>query len=70
MRTHTIQDASGVIVRHAVDGVVDIVARTAPTNGQPGYATGCLWRNLAGTVGGILYLNTGTKTSTTWLNIA
>ncbi len=41
-----------------------------PTNGKVGYAPGCLWQNYLGTAGTILYVNTGTAASSTWLAIA
>lgn len=42
---------------------------TTPTNGASGYAPGCLWQNMAGSAGSVLYVNIGTNTSATWLNI-
>ena len=41
-----------------------------PTNGIAGFATGCLFLNFKGGVGTSLYVNQGTQTSATWLNIA
>lgn len=69
-RRHELQDATGVLASIRPDGFVDVVKRTTPTNTDAGYATGCLWRNLAGTVGSVLYVNVGTNTSATWVNIA
>lgn len=41
-----------------------------PTNGKAGFAPGCLFLNFRGSVGSLLYINTGSNTSTTWLDIA
>ena len=70
MKRQELQDATGVVLASRPDGILDIVQRTTPTNGQGGYAPTCLWRNLAGGVGTFLYINVGTATSSTWLNIA
>lgn len=51
-------------------GVLQAAGYTTPTNGVVGYAPSCLWHNLAGTVGTLIYVNTGTFASATWLNIA
>ncbi len=69
MRTHTIQDATGDVVRYAPDGRMYTVQRIAPTDGQPGFAVGCFWINAAGSPAGIFYVNIGSKTSSNWLNI-
>lgn len=41
-----------------------------PTAGIAGFAPGALFRNWKGSVGSLLYINTGTATSATWTNIA
>lgn len=41
-----------------------------PTNGIAGFAPGALFRNWKGSSGSLLYINTGSNTSATWLNIA
>lgn len=41
-----------------------------PTAGIAGFAPGALFLNFKGTVGSVLYVNVGTNTSATWLNIA
>jgi hypothetical protein len=41
-----------------------------PTNGIAGFAPGALFQNWKGTVGSVLYVNVGTATSATWVNIA
>lgn len=66
---HNLQDATGVITRHPVKGVTSVQSAVAPTAGKAGYATGCQWTNLKGTLGGILFVNTGSNTSATWTNI-
>ena len=70
MRTHTLQDATGVFNRVAPLGAAYVVKNTTPTNGQPGFMTGCFWVNTAGTAGTIFYVNTGTSTSSTWTSVA
>ncbi len=41
-----------------------------PTNGTAGFAPGCLFLNFKGGAGSCLYVNQGTGSSSTWLNIA
>ena len=40
-----------------------------PTNGILGFAPGALFINFKGSVGSLLYINTGTNASATWTNI-
>ena len=40
-----------------------------PTNGIGGFAPGALFFNFKGSVGSLLYVNTGTNISATWTNI-
>lgn len=40
-----------------------------PTNGIAGFAPGAEFRNFKGSVGSLLYINTGTATSATWTNV-
>lgn len=40
-----------------------------PTNSIAGFAPGALWLNFKGSVGSLLYVNSGTATSCTWTNI-
>ncbi len=65
---HRKQDATGVMMH---DGLfpVWVTLPQAPTNGQPGFQVGCFWQNTAGSVGSLIYVNTGTTTSATWTNI-
>lgn len=44
-------------------GVSFVLARVAPTSSATGFASGCLWLDLAGTK---LYINTGSYSSATW----
>lgn len=74
MRRQEVQDATGVITHMAPFGTLHIVQTDTPTakgfNGAAGFAPGCLYQNVTGTVGSVLYVNTGTKTSATWTNVA
>lgn len=40
-----------------------------PTNSIAGFAPGALFLNYKGTVGSLLYVNTGTNASSTWTNV-
>jgi hypothetical protein len=40
-----------------------------PKNGIGGFAPGCTYQNMIGSAGSTFYINTGTVTSATWLNI-
>ncbi len=43
----------------------------APTNNKAGYCYGCIWQNVIGSgAGAALYVNVGTVTSATWVNVA
>ncbi len=74
MRTFELQDATGCMARvrgssyHA--GEVIHIDVTTPTNSQGGYAAGCLWININGAAASLLYVNSGSNTSSTWTNIA
>jgi hypothetical protein len=41
-----------------------------PVNGIAGFAPGAVFHNYKGSVGSVLYVNTGTALAATWLNIA
>lgn len=41
-----------------------------PTNGIAGFAPAALFINFKGSVGSLIYVNRGTITSATWMNIA
>ncbi len=62
--------ASVPVIERLPEGVVQQYGRGAPTNSQPGFVKGCLYQNLSGSAGSLLYINTGSVTSSTWLNIA
>lgn len=62
-KTHEIQDGTGIIVRQNTVGIAYVVNRGAPTAGKAGYAPGALWQD---TTNALIYINTGTATSTTW----
>jgi hypothetical protein len=40
-----------------------------PTNAVAGFAKGAIFHNFKGSLGTLLYVNTGTNTSATWINI-
>lgn len=40
-----------------------------PANSVGGYQKGCLYINRAGSIGSLLYINSGTTASSTWTNI-
>ena len=40
-----------------------------PTNSIAGFAPACLFLNFKGSVGSLLYVNTGSNTSATWTNV-
>ncbi len=65
------QDASGVIAENgAPDRKLIVTATATPTASAAGFEKGCLYINTSGSAGTILYVNTGTTSSATWLNIA
>ncbi len=64
------QSGEDVLVRHPGRGNAWTFGDTTPTNGQSGFVKGCLYSNLSGSAGSLLYINTGSATSTTWTNLA
>ncbi len=46
------------------------VLGTTPTTGAAGYEKGCIFINTGGSPGPLVYVNTGSNSSATWLNIA
>ena len=68
-RRQTLQDGTGVMLSKPPVGISYTVLATTPTNSIPGYHVGSIWINTAGTIGSIVYVNTGSATSTTWTNI-
>ncbi len=69
-RRQTVQDPTGVISAIPVVGVTEAWGRGAPSNAQPGFATGCIYHRINGSTGTSLYLNEGTNTSTTWVTMS
>lgn len=51
-------------------GESSTVTTGVPTNGIVGFAPGALFHNFKGSLGSLLYINTGTNASATWTNIA
>ena len=70
MRVHRLQDGRGALLADSAGRPLFTYQSGAPVNGVSGFAVGCLWVNYAGAAATILYVNIGTATSTTWLNIA
>ncbi len=66
-RRHEVQDATGVITRLANVGVLELCGTGAPTNGQAGFAPGCVYIRVDGSAGTTRYVNEGTSSSTTWV---
>ncbi len=73
-RRHTVQDATGVIVEKMPLGTLIVTQPGTPSaqgfTSANGFAIGCLYINTSGTIGSLLYINSGSATSATWTNIA
>lgn len=65
-----IHHALAALMEIPVVGIILARGTAAPTAAATGYAPGCLFINTSGSAGTVLYVNTGTKASATWLNIA
>ena len=50
-------------------GMSSAATTGVPTNGVKGFAPGALFINFRGSVGSLLYVNSGTLASSTWSNI-
>ena len=61
-----LQDATGVYLYVPNVGIMGIVGSGAPTNGQAGYGTGCIYNRTDGGSNTSIYVNEGSNTSTTW----
>lgn len=61
--THTPHDASNVVVRDPVRGILLAFGETVPTDATAGYATGCIFIHTDGSAGTALYCNEGTSSS-------
>lgn len=69
-RRHDIQDPTGIIARvPGGKGALLAWGDAAPTASIQGYAPGCIFINAAGTAGTLVYVNTGTFASSTWVAI-
>ena len=62
-KPHLVQDATGVIVENPVLGILQAHGLVVPTDGDEGYAPGCLFHHTDGGDGTSLYVNEGTKAS-------
>lgn len=58
-----LHDATGVIYEVPGLGIMSWYKAGVPSNSEAGYAKGCLCQNING---GELYINEGSKTSSTW----
>lgn len=59
-------DPKGIIINQPGRGALFASGTVVPGNGSSGYAPGCLFLKINGTVGTQLYLNEGTVTSSTF----
>ena len=69
MRVHRLQDGRGDLLANSAGQSLFHYDSAAPSNGVSGYAVGCIWMNYSGTAGTIFYVNQGTTTSATWINL-
>lgn len=60
-------DPLGSLIRPAVVGNVLARAAGAPSNSTAGYAKGCIYED---STNGVIYINTGSLTSSTWVILA
>lgn len=63
-----VQDGTGRSEYFPGYGQMRAWGKAAPTNGQQGFAPGCLYQNLTGTTGSAFYINVGTFLSSQWIN--
>ena len=68
-RLMLLNDEGNLIALPFLPGSTSTAGTGVPTDSQPGFAPGALFFNVKGTTGTTLYVNTGTKASSTWLNI-
>lgn len=68
LRPHFV-DAEGGLVFDPLDNRLIAYGAATPTNSAAGYQPGCIYINTAGSVGSLVYVNTGTLASSTWTNI-
>ena len=62
-----LQSADGILVMNELGQALIVTGTAAPTNGQIGFAGGCLYIRQGASPA--LYNNTGTPTSSTWTAI-
>lgn len=70
MERRDIQDATGRLLYNPGYGQMHAWGKVNPVNGDKGFAPGCLYQNVAGSAGTVLWVNTGTFSSATWVNLA
>lgn len=68
-RIHFIEGYGHVIGLPTMPGFSSTATTGVPTNGIAGFAKGALFINVKGSVGSLLYVNTGSSTSATWTNV-
>jgi hypothetical protein len=66
---HRVQDATGVVVTTDLNELVYVIKTASPVGAEVNYIPGALWVNKNGGAGSVLYVNTGTLVSATWLNL-
>lgn len=65
---HRLQDASGIVGMTGDNLIYQIIGTGVPTDGLTGYLPGCIYQRRDGTTAStIIYTNSGTATSTTWV---
>ena len=76
-RRQDVQDAGGIFLNTQRGALIAgpmapgtyTVGTGVPINGTAGYAPSCIWNNLLGSPGTLLYMNTGTVLSSVWVNV-
>lgn len=62
-------DPKGTIIEDVFGFIVFASLKAAPTASAAGYQKGCIFINSAGSVGSLVYANTGTTSAAVWTNI-
>ena len=62
-RRNQVQDATGIVSTRENGDVLIAAGDTVPTDGDVGYATGCIFIHTDGGAGTALYTNEGTNAS-------
>lgn len=75
-RRQDVQDAGGIVINTQRGAIVAVPMAPGtftglgiPVNGIAGFAPSCIWNNLLGSQGTLLYLNIGTVQSALWVNV-